>query len=179
MSTFRPYEPDQQLLLPPSLREWLPPDHLVWFISETVDQLDLGPILEAYREGGSGNLPYHPAMMLKILADAGYASEANLRALERRKIRGYVALGREAKRARTPGPRAHATRRMARTLRTKRGRTKYKQRKHVAEPPFGWMKRGLGFRQFSLRGLSKVTAEFKLLCLALNLRRMQHMMPWK
>ena len=41
MSTFRPDEPDQQLLLPLSLRDWLPPDHLVWFISETVDQLDL------------------------------------------------------------------------------------------------------------------------------------------
>ena len=67
MSIFRPYEPDQHLLLPPSLRDWLPPDHLVWFISETVDQLDLTSILEAYRDGGQGNLPYHPAMMLKIL----------------------------------------------------------------------------------------------------------------
>ena len=45
MATFRRYDPDQQLLLPPSLREWLPPDHLVQFISETVDQLDLRPIL--------------------------------------------------------------------------------------------------------------------------------------
>ena len=67
MSIFRPYEPDQQLLLPPSLREWLPADHLVWFISETVDQLDLSEIVETYRAGGQGNLPYHPAMMLKIL----------------------------------------------------------------------------------------------------------------
>jgi len=67
MTSFRPYEPDQQLLLPPSLRDWLPSDHLVWFISETVDQLDVGEILEGYRDGGQGNLPYHPAMMLKIL----------------------------------------------------------------------------------------------------------------
>ena len=66
MSSFRPYEPDQQLLLPPSLRDWLPPDHLVWFISETVDQLDLSEIVAAYRDGGQGNLPYHPAMMLKL-----------------------------------------------------------------------------------------------------------------
>ncbi len=65
--SFRPYEPDQQLLLPPSLRDWLPPDHLAWFISETVDQLDLSEILDGYRDGGQGNLPYHPAMMLKIL----------------------------------------------------------------------------------------------------------------
>jgi len=438
MTSFRPYEPDQQLLLPPSLRDWLPPDHLVWFISETVDQLDLRPILETYHDGGQGNLAYHPAMMLKILiyayatgvfssrriarqieeniafrllaagnmpdhrtvcrfreqhlaaferlfvqvvqiardtglvrmgtlavdgskiranaskrkamsyermqqeekrlrreiraltsraakrdaaedvefgpdfrgdqlpeelqrredrlakireakrrlearkreeveaserekdddppkrrgrprkyplgkpkpkdqenftdpesrimkdgsgafqqcynaqaavdgqqriivsasvqqsasdapalipmveqakrnvgraakevlADAGYASEANLKALERRKVKGYVALGREGKTARTPRPEAHATRRMTATLRSKRGRAKYKRRKHIAEPPFGWMKRGLGFRQFSLRGLAKVTGEFNLICLALNLRRMNNMIRW-
>jgi transposase len=438
MSTFRPYEPDQQLLLPPSLRDWLPSDHLVWFISETVDQLDLSEIVETYRDAGQGNLPYHPAMMLKILifayatgvfssrgiarqieeniafrllaaenkpdhrticrfreqhleaferlfvqvvqiardaglvkmgtlavdgskiranaskrkamsyermqeeerrlrkeiraltsratkrdavedvefgpdfrgdqlpdelqrredrltkireakrrlearkreeataqkdkegddppprggrsrkypvgkpkpkdqenftdpesrimkdgsgafqqcynaeiavdaneriivaatvqqsasdvpalvplvdqakrntgerakevlADAGYASEANLKALERRKIKGYVALGREGKSARAPKPQARATTRMASKLRSKRGRAKYKRRKHLAEPPFGWMKRGLGFRQFSLRGISKVTSEFNLVCLALNLRRMATMMRW-
>ena len=114
----------------------------------------------------------------RVLADAGYASEANLKALERRKIKGYVALGREGKTARTRNPKAHATNRMARTLRSKRGRAKYKQRKHIAEPPFGWMKRGLGFRQFSLRGLRKVSGEFNLVCLALNLRRMAHMIRW-
>ena len=114
----------------------------------------------------------------EVLADAGYASEANLKALERRKIKGYVALGREGKTARTGNPKAHATNRMARTLRSKRGREKYKQRKHIAEPPFGWMKRGLGFRQFSLRGLRKVSGEFNLVCLALNLRRMAHMIRW-
>ena len=65
--SFRPYEPDQQLVLPPSLRDWLPPDHLAWFISETVDQLNLSEILDGDRDGGQGNLPYHPAMMLKIL----------------------------------------------------------------------------------------------------------------
>ena len=114
----------------------------------------------------------------EVLADAGYASEANLRALERRKIKGYVALGREGKGGRTPGPQAHATKRMAARLRTKRGRSKYKHRKHIAEPPFGWIKRGLGFRQFSLRGIGKVTGEFNLICLALNLRRMANMIRW-
>ena len=71
MTNFRPYEPDQPLLLPPSLRDWIPPGHLVWLISETVDQLDLGEILDGSRDGGQGNLPYHPAMMLKILIYAG------------------------------------------------------------------------------------------------------------
>ncbi len=45
----------------------MPPGHLVWFISGTVDQLDLGPILTEYRTAGKGNLAYHPRMMLKIL----------------------------------------------------------------------------------------------------------------
>lgn len=114
----------------------------------------------------------------EVLADAGYASEANLKALERRNIKGYVALGREGKNSRSPKPDAHATKRMAKTLRSKRGRRKYKQRKHLAEPPFGWIKQGLGFRQFSLRGLAKVTGEFTLVCLALNLRRMAPLIRW-
>ena len=63
MSTFRPYEPDQPLLLPPSLREWLPRDHLVWFISETVDELDLSPrqVEENIAFGllAAGNMPDH------------------------------------------------------------------------------------------------------------------------
>ena len=114
----------------------------------------------------------------EVLADAGYASEANLRALERRRIKAYIALGREDKAARTPKLKAPATKRMLKTLRSKRGRAKYKRRKHTAEPPFGWMKRGLGFRQFSVRGLAKVSGEFNLVCLALNLRRMSGMIRW-
>lgn len=65
--TFQPYAPHQALLLPPSLQDWLPEDHLVYFISDTVDQLDLKPIIKAYRRCGSGSASYHPAMMLKLL----------------------------------------------------------------------------------------------------------------
>jgi len=66
--------------------------------------------------------------------------------------------------------------RMERKLLTKRGRKQYKRRKTTAEPPIGWLKHVLGFRQFLLRGLSKVIAEFNLVCLGLNLRRMSTMM---
>ena len=51
----------------------------------------------------------------------------------------------------------------------------YRKRKWIVEAPNGWIKNVLGFRQFSLRGLEKVKAEFKLVCLALNLRRMSGM----
>ena len=65
--TFRTYLPEQSLLLPPSLREWLPDDHLAYFVSDVVDQLDLSAIESAYEEEDRGQPPYHPGMMTKIL----------------------------------------------------------------------------------------------------------------
>ena len=58
---------------PPSPREWLPASHLVHFISDTIDQLDIRSIVEKYRESGTGNLAYHPRMMLKLLV-YGYST---------------------------------------------------------------------------------------------------------
>ncbi|MCA8951072.1 MAG: transposase [Planctomycetes bacterium] len=52
------------------------------------------------------------------------------------------------------------------------GRARYRQRKGVVEPVFGWVKHVIGFRAFSLRGLRKVAGEWSLVCMALNLRRM-------
>ena len=64
--TFREYAPDQMLLLPPSLREWLPQDHVVYFVGDLVDALDLEPILSTYDED-RGFPPYHPVMMTKLI----------------------------------------------------------------------------------------------------------------
>ena len=64
---FRSYNPNQLYLLPPSLDDWLPQDHLARFISETVDQMDLSTLIMAYRANGQGNAAYHPAMMVKVL----------------------------------------------------------------------------------------------------------------
>jgi len=61
---------------------------------------------------------------------------------------------------------------MARRMSSPKGRNDYKERKWIVEPIFGWAKRVLGFRQMSMRGLEKATAEWKLVCTALNLRRM-------
>lgn len=63
--TFRPYQPDQLLVLPPSLQEWLPADHLSYFVSDVVDGLDLSAILETYAEE-RGYPPYHPLLMTKL-----------------------------------------------------------------------------------------------------------------
>ena len=64
---YRSYLPEQDLLLPPSLREWLPDDHLAYFVSDVVDQLNLSAIESVYEEDDRGQPPYHPRMMTKIL----------------------------------------------------------------------------------------------------------------
>jgi transposase len=65
--TFRTYLPEQNLLLPASVREWLPDDHLSYFVSDVVDQLNLSAIERVYEEEDRGQPPYHPRMMTKIL----------------------------------------------------------------------------------------------------------------
>ena len=61
---------------------------------------------------------------------------------------------------------------MAARMQTDAGQQAYRKRKWIAEPPNGWIKNVLGFRQFSMRGLHRAQAELKLVCPALNLRRM-------
>src|SRR5438552_3600948 len=65
--TYRDYMPEQDLLLPPSLGDWLPEDHLAYFVSDVVDQLDLRAIESVYEGEDRGQPPYHPRMMTKIL----------------------------------------------------------------------------------------------------------------
>ena len=65
--TFRPYEPDQLLLLPPSLRDWLPAAHLVYFVADVVEELDLQPILNTYGDLTRGTAPYDPRMLVAVL----------------------------------------------------------------------------------------------------------------
>ena len=121
------------------------------------------------------NTDLNPQM---TLADTGYAYEAGLCELEERGLAACVALGREDKRQRTfNAKRKPATARMARTLRTPEGRAHYRRRKAISEPVFGWIKQVLGFRSFSLRGFPAASAEWRLMCMAVNLKRM-HRLGW-
>ena len=70
---FRPYHPDQGLLLPPDLRDWLPEGHLAHHVSDLVDGLDLTPFYTRYEGDGRRKSPYEPRMMLKVLI-YGYAT---------------------------------------------------------------------------------------------------------
>ncbi len=109
-------------------------------------------------------------------ADAGYCSERNLAALEARGIDAYVATGRERHhrvgidpqgRPRTPLRQA-----MRAKLQTEAGRAVYARRKAITEPVHGLIKQARGFRQFLLRGLWKVQAEFALIALTHNLLKL-------
>lgn len=112
------------------------------------------------------------------LADAGYASEAAFRELEARGLAASVALGREDKKQRQIDPERHpATQRMAQWLKTAEGKDHYRRRKTIPEPVFGWIKQALGFRRFSMRGLQAAKAEWHLICMAVNLKRM-HRLGW-
>ena len=72
-TSYLPYAPDQQLLLPHALQDWLPQGHLAHYINDTVDALDLSAFFKRYEGGGSRNQPFHPAMMVKVLV-YGYAT---------------------------------------------------------------------------------------------------------
>jgi transposase len=75
---------DQPLLLPPDLRDWLPDDHLAWFVIEAVDELDLEPFYASYRADGHGRAAHEPKMMVALLAYAYAVGERSSRGIERR-----------------------------------------------------------------------------------------------
>jgi transposase len=106
-------------------------------------------------------------------ADSGYLSEANLEALANRSISAYVATGR-AKRPtkvnrKIGGPFTQA---MREKLKRAGWRSRYRLRKQIVEPVFGQIKQARGFRQFLLRGIEKVKAEWALICTAHNLTKL-------
>jgi transposase len=75
---------DQPFLLPPDLRDWLPADHLAWFVLDVVDQLNLQPFLKSYRADGHGHPAYHPKTLLSVLLYADAIGVRSSRQIERR-----------------------------------------------------------------------------------------------
>jgi LPS O-antigen subunit length determinant protein (WzzB/FepE family) len=140
---------------------------------ETNDKQQLKPLVEEIKKNTDGNKPK------KASADSGYFSETNVEYLEDEGIDGYIAT---ASQKHTDPPECavfgripkNSTKqeRMARKLRTKKGRETYSNRKHIAEPVFGQIKEVRGFRRFLLRGLEKVSAEWDLVCLTHNLLKL-------
>jgi hypothetical protein len=113
----------------------------------------------------------------EVSGDTGFATEANLDAMAERRVRTYLSPGRirhgdtapAAGRILKRKPRMQA---MAQTIRRAGRRTRYRLRKQVVEPVFGHIKQARGFRQFLLRGLTKVRAEWAMICTAHNLLKL-------
>jgi len=115
----------------------------------------------------------------KTLADAGYRSETNLKMLEKKEIEEFIAMGREKSgKAKQPALENEASCRMAKKMKTERAQKNYRKRKYLGEPPFAWIKSGMGFNRFSLRGFDNVTSEWNLAAMAANLKRMHRKMAW-
>ena len=140
---------------------------------ETNDKRQVAPMVEALKENLAGEKP-------KVLsADNGYFSEENIEVLTEEKIDAHVATGRlahgeevpAAPRGRIP-QRATIKERMARKLRTIKGRATYARRKQIVEPVFGQIKEARGIRRFLLRGVEQVRAEWKLICATHNLLKL-------
>jgi transposase len=135
-------------------------------VASTSDQDQLVKLID----GIKANLGRRPN---EASADAGYCSEANLAALRKRRIAAYIATGR----AKHPGQDkrdrgGRLTKAMRLKLRRAGWRSRYRLRKQIVEPVFGQIKQARGFRQFLLRGIEKVTAEWALLCTAHNLTKL-------
>jgi transposase len=137
------------------------------------DNGELKVMVEAIKGNTGGEVPE------KLSADTDYFSEANAEYLESEGVDGYLATG-KAKHGDPPGPPprgripkgATAKQRMARKLRTKKGRETYSRRKAIVEPVFGQVKSARGFRQFLLRGFEAVTCEWSLICLTHNVLKL-------
>ena len=140
---------------------------------QTNDKQQVEPMVEAIKENISGETPK------KLSTDTGYFSETNIEYLEGEEIDSYVATGRHKHGdPPEPPPRGRIPKdltkkeRMARKLRTKKGRETYSKRKEIVEPVFGQIKEVRGFRRFSLRGLGNVMSEWDLICLTHNLLKL-------
>jgi hypothetical protein len=140
---------------------------------QPVDRQQMAPMIQSLSKNTNGQLP------AKLSADNGYYSEANCQQLQSAGIDPYIATGRVSHNqmpAAVPRGRirksASKTERMARKLKTIKGRKIYSRRKHIVEPVFGQIKEIRGFRRFSFRGLEKVQAEWNLICLTHNLLKL-------
>jgi transposase len=144
------------------------------------DKQEAEPTLDA--------LPTELGLPDSVAMDNGYFSARNIEATEERGIEPYIATGREAHYKHVedllgnlpPEPPADASpkEKMAYKLATEIGKEIYRLRKCTVEPVIGIIKEILGFRQFSLRGLKNVAGEWRLVCLAFNLKRMHSLWPY-
>jgi transposase len=142
----------------------------------TNDKQELKPALDCLDA-----LPENLGAVDSLIADSGYFSETNVMHCEKKEITPYISVGREPhnlplmERFLEPPPvpdDADCITRMKYRLRTIAGKAIYTTRKCTVEPVFGIIKAVMGFRSFLLRGFEAVKGEWKLVCIAWNLKRL-------
>src|SRR5712672_3366351 len=162
----KPAAPPSDQPDPKSQRNFTDPESRIMKSKDGFVQAQLVPLIEAIEN----NLGCKPE---QASADSGYCSESNLEALEAHGVDGYVAPGRAkhptAANGKIGGP---LTQRMRKKIDDGGFETPYRLRKQVVEPVFGQIKQARGFRQFLLRGVEKVRAEWALICTTHNLLKL-------
>ena len=145
-------------------------------VGDSNDKREVRPTIQAIQA-----LPEALGQVQTLIADNGYCSQANVQACSEAGIEPLLALKREShhlpvmERFAPDAPPPEASdplTRMAHPLGTQAGRALYKLRKQTVEPVFGIIKRVMGWRQMSMRGLAKAKGEWKLVSLAWNIKRM-------
>jgi hypothetical protein len=141
------------------------------------DKREIEPMLERLEA-----LPDELGEPEHLLADSGYYSEENVKRCVQTGVRPYIAQKRKKhnhrleellrRSARPDEGKDDPVAAMRRRMQTEEGRTRYARRKGTSEPTFGQIKHVLGFRQFMLRGFEKVRAEWNLVCMAANVKKM-------
>jgi Transposase DDE domain len=145
------------------------------------DQLDALPTVD--------RIDIRVGKVKRAALDTGYFSATNIEGLQARQIDPFIATGRQPHRiywqtllAQLPAPPtelAPLTSKMAHKLQTVEGKAFYRLRKCTVEPVIGIIKETMGFRQFSLRGLTKAAGEWNLVCLAFNCKRLHRLLGEK
>ena len=140
---------------------------------ECNDKQQVEPMVERLKANLGGLRPKRMSL------DNGYYTDENVEFLGRERIDAYIATGRlKHGEVPPPAPRGRIPKgltikeRMARKLRTVKGRCTYAKRKAIAEPAIGQIKEARGFRRFLLRGVGKVEAEWSIICLTHNLLKL-------
>jgi len=173
-ANFKVTDRSQPMLMPPSVEDWVPEDHLARLVVETVADLDLSSIVGDYNQEGMGGAAYDPRAVLA----ADIVPEANLKELEQTGVEGFIPSTKSWKLRKEliaagyhegPVPQdLDPVKRMELKLRTEEGHQTYKQRGQTIEPTFGQIKHGLvGLPR---RGIEAARADWRMLCLAHTIR---------
>ena len=184
MSNFVQADRTQPFLLPPDLRDWLPENDLAHFVLEAVERVPMERFKVNVR--GTGSAQYHPQMMLALLIYC-YANGELVASLSGRGVDVLVAVGSDDKRRRhdfrplvaagaEKVPKAAWLRKMKEKMAVEYNRASYRLRQQTVEPVFSVIKQAMGFRQFLLRGKTKVAGEWQLLALAYNCKRLYNLL---